>query len=160
MAYEWDLGDAKPDICTLGKAISGGVSPVSGIVANDEVMMTIKPGDHGSTYGGNPLGMAAAMAAVKVTVEDKLTENSTNMGAILYNRLQEHDSKLVKAIRARGLFQAIELHPDTKVDGNDLCAIMMTHGLITKATQKNCVRLAPALVIEESEIHQAADIIL
>ena len=83
MAYEWDMGDVKPDICTLGKAISGGCSPVSGILANDEVMMTIKPGDHGSTYGGNPMGMAAALAAVEVTVEEKLPENSMKMGEIL-----------------------------------------------------------------------------
>jgi len=160
MAYEWDLGDVKPDICTLGKALSGGVTPVSGIVGFDEVMMTIKPGDHGSTYGGNPLSMAAAHAAVKVTIEENLTQRSSDMGALLLKRIQEHNSDLIKDIRGRGLFQAIELHDDINVDGNDLCKIMMDHGLITKATHKTSVRLAPALVIEESEIHEAADIIL
>jgi len=83
MGYMWDLGEDKPDIVTLGKAISGGVTPVSGILASNEVMMTIKPGDHGSTYGGNPLGMAVAHAAVKCLVEEGMTENSMEMGNLM-----------------------------------------------------------------------------
>lgn len=80
MGYEWDLGDEKPDIVTLGKAISGGVTPVSGILTSNEVMMTIKPGDHGSTYGGNPLGMAVAQSAIECLLEEKMVENSLHMG--------------------------------------------------------------------------------
>lgn len=86
MGYQWDLGDRKPDIVTLGKAISGGVSPVSGILANNEIMDTIKPGDHGSTYGGNPLGMATAHAAVKCLVEEGMVENSHKMGELLKSK--------------------------------------------------------------------------
>lgn len=104
MCYEHDLGDLRPDICTLGKAISGGVSPVSGILANDAVMNTIKPGDHGSTYGGNPLGMAIAKAAVKVIVDEDLTGNSVRMGKILEDNLRSMKSSTVKDVRARGLF--------------------------------------------------------
>jgi ornithine--oxo-acid transaminase len=88
MGYMWDLIDEKPDIVTLGKAISGGVTPVSGILANSEVMDTIKPGDHGSTYGGNPLGMAASRAAVQAIVEEDMPANSLKMGNLLKSELQ------------------------------------------------------------------------
>ena len=104
MCYEWDLGDVKPDICTLGKAISGGITPVSGILANNNVMDTIKPGDHGSTYGGNPLGMAIAKAAVKSIVEEDMVGNSLRMGAILEDNLKSMKSSTVKEVRAKGLF--------------------------------------------------------
>lgn len=125
MAYEWDLGDVKPDICTLGKAISGGITPVSGIVANDNIMEHIKPGDHGSTYGGNPLGMAVANAAVKAIVEEKMPERSLEMGGMLFDRLKKNDCPLIAEVRAKGLFQAIELRRDIDVDGNDLAALLM-----------------------------------
>ena len=108
MGYEWDLGDEKPDIVTLGKAISGGVTPVSGILASNEVMNTIKPGDHGSTYGGNPLGMAVAHAAVECLIEEKMVENSMNMGRILHDKFTAFDSPLIKEVRSRGLFCGIE----------------------------------------------------
>ena len=88
MCYEHDLGNLKPDICTLGKALSGGVTPVSGIVADNHIMDTIKPGDHGSTYGGNPLGMAVAKAAVSAIVDEKMPENAKKMGSILTKNLK------------------------------------------------------------------------
>lgn len=99
MCYEHDLGDVKPDICTLGKALSGGVTPVSGIVADAHIMDTIGPGDHGSTYGGNPLGMAIAKAAVSALVDEKMPENAVKMGAILKKNLDSIDSPLIKEIR-------------------------------------------------------------
>lgn len=150
MAYEWDLGpDVRPDIVTLGKAISGGVTPVSGILADSHIMNEIKPGDHGSTYGGNPLGMAVAKAAVEAIVEEKMTENSLAMGAILKERFDALKSPLIKENRNRGLFAAIEFVHDAKVDGNHFAKILMNNGLLTKATHTYCVRFAPALVINE-----------
>ena len=104
MCYEHDLGDVKPDICTLGKAISGGVTPVSGILANNHIMDTIKPGDHGSTYGGNPLGMAVANAAVRAIVDEDMTGNSVRMGAVLEKNLRSMKSSIIKEVRAKGLF--------------------------------------------------------
>jgi ornithine--oxo-acid transaminase len=95
MGYNWDLGDEKPDIVTLGKAISGGVTPVSGILTNNHIMDTIKPGDHGSTYGGNPLGMAVAKAAVRALVEEGMVENAEKMGKVLLNRLKAINSPLI-----------------------------------------------------------------
>jgi len=113
MGYMWDLGDdIRPDIVTLGKAISGGVTPVSGIVANNNIMDQIKPGDHGSTYGGNPLGMAIAKRAVEVIIEEGMVENSEKMGNVLTKRFKQFKSPLIKDVRNRGLFCAIEVHGD------------------------------------------------
>uniref|UniRef100_A0A7S3CQ06 Ornithine aminotransferase n=1 Tax=Strombidium rassoulzadegani TaxID=1082188 RepID=A0A7S3CQ06_9SPIT len=159
MGYNHDLGDDRPDIVTLGKAISGGVTPVSGILAKAEVMDTIKAGDHGSTYGGNPLGMAVAKAAVSAIVEEGMVENSEAMGKIFAQRLSNIDSDLVKEVRSRGLFCGLEFKHDLNVDGNHFAKVLMKNGLITKATHKYCVRFAPALVINEEEVHAAADII-
>lgn len=151
--------DAKPDIVTLGKAISGGVTPVSGIVANDFIMNEIKPGDHGSTYGGNPLGMAIAKAAVECLVEEGMVENSLRLGKILHNRFQAFESPLIKDVRSRGLFCAIEFIQGEPVNGNDFARLLMENGLITKATHRDVVRFAPALIINEEELNSAADII-
>jgi ornithine--oxo-acid transaminase len=159
MGYNWDLEGAKPDIVTLGKAISGGVTPVSGILADSHIMDTIKPGDHGSTYGGNPLGMAVAKAAVKAIVEEGMVENAEKMGKVLLNRLRAIDTPLVKEVRARGLFCGFELKRGLKVDGNTLSKILMKHGLVSKATHNYCLRFTPALVIKEEEVLEAGDII-
>jgi len=160
MAYMWDLGDdLKPDIVTLGKAISGGVTPVSGILANDIVMNQIRPGDHGSTYGGNPLGMAIAKAAVQAIVEEGMVENSLALGAVLDARFKAFESPLIKEVRSRGLFCAMEFVQGEGVDGNDFARLLLENGLITKATHKDAVRFAPALVINEEELNAAADIV-
>lgn len=160
MCYEWDLGDkVRPDICTLGKAISGGVTPVSGILANDHLMNTIKPGDHGSTYGGNPLGMAVAKAAVKAIVDEDMTGNSLRMGKIFHKNLSSMNSPIVKEVRSRGLFCGLELVDGLSHGGADFCKVLMKHGLITKATSEKVIRFAPALVVTEQEIHQASEII-
>ena len=159
MGYMWDLEDQKPDIVTLGKAISGGVTPVSGILASNDVMDTIKPGDHGSTYGGNPLGMAVAHAAVKCLVEEGMTENSFKMGNLLAEKFQAFNNPLVKEVRNRGLFCGLEFRHDLPVNGNHYAKILMKNGLLTKATHDYCVRFAPALVIEEKELLEAVDIV-
>ena len=157
MAYQWE--GVKPDIVTLGKAISGGVTPVSGIVANNFIMDTIKPGDHGSTYGGNPLGMAVARTAVEVIVEEGMVENSLKMGALLENKLRAINSPCVIDVRAKGLFCGMEFNHDLKYDGNHFAKILMKNGLITKATHRHVIRFAPALIIEESEINESVEII-
>lgn len=160
MCYEHDLGErVKPDICTLGKAISGGITPVSGILANDNLMNVIKPGDHGSTYGGNPLGMAIAKAAVKAIVDEDMTGNSARLGAVFEKNLKEMKSPLIKEVRARGLFAALEFNDGLKEDGFAFCKVMMKHGLVTKATGPKVIRFAPALIITEQEVHQASEII-
>lgn len=159
MGYNWDLGDETPDIVTLGKAISGGVTPVSGILASNEVMMTIKPGDHGSTYGGNPLGMAVAQAAVQTLIEENMVENSLQMGKVLHNKFAAFNSPLIKEVRSRGLFCGIEFQHDLPVNGNHFAKILMKNGLLTKATHDYCVRFAPALVINEEELEAAVGIV-
>lgn len=157
MAYDWE--GIKPDIISVGKALSGGVLPVSGAFANDEVMMNIKPGDHGSTFGGCPISMAVARAAIQTLVEEKMPENAQKMGEILGEELQKIKSPIVKEVRGRGLFWAIETVHDAKVNGNDLAYILMKLGLLTKATHDYAIRLAPALIINEQQIKEGAQII-
>jgi ornithine--oxo-acid transaminase len=159
MCYEHDLGDVRPDICTLGKAISGGVTPVSGILADNAVMDTIKPGDHGSTYGGNPLGMAVAKAAVEAIVEEDMVGNSVRMGELLHSNLSSISSPIIKNVRAKGLFCGMEFDHSLKHDGNKFAKILFKNGLITKATHDYVIRFTPALVINEQEIHEASEII-
>lgn len=122
-------------------------------------MDTIKPGDHGSTYGGNPLGMAVARTAVEVIIEEGMVENSLKMGELFTNKLSALKSPSIKEIRSRGLFCGMEFNHDLKYDGNHFAKILMKNGLITKATHKHVIRFAPALVIEESEINEAVEII-
>ena len=124
LGYEFDMKDTKPDMLVLAKSISGGVIPVSGVVCNDEIMMQIQPGDHGSTYGGNPLGMAVAKRAVEVLIEEKMVENSATLGEYLFGLNSTLKSPLIKEVRGRGLFQGIEFHHDLKVDGNDMARIL------------------------------------
>jgi len=157
MGYDWD--EIKPDIVTLGKAISGGVTPVSGIVSQASVMDTIRPGDHGSTYGGNPLGMAVAQAAISAIVEEGMVENSAKMGEILKKHISAIDCPLVKEIRGRGLFVGVEFKHDLNVDGNHFAQILRGYGLLAKSTHRYCVRFSPALVINEGEIMEAVSIV-
>jgi ornithine--oxo-acid transaminase len=157
MGYEWD--GVKPDIVTLGKAISGGVTPVSGIVAQAAVMDTIKAGDHGSTYGGNPLGMAAASAAISAIIDEGMIENSAKMGALFKSKIEELNCPLIKEIRGRGLFVGVEFKHELPVDGNDFARILRDGGILSKSTHRHCVRFSPALVIEEHEILEAIDVI-
>ena len=157
MGYDWD--NIKPDIVTLGKAISGGVTPVSGIVSQASVMDTIKPGDHGSTYGGNPLGMAVAQAAISAIVDEGMIENSAKMGELLKKQIQAINCPLVKEIRGRGLFVGVEFKHDLNIDGNHFATILRGKGLLCKSTHRFCVRFSPALVINEGEIMEAVELI-
>lgn len=160
MGSEWDLGDGvRPDIMTLGKAISGGISPVSGIVANDHIMDHIKPGDHGSTYGGNPFGMAVARAAVSAIVEENMVANSLEVGNYFSDKLRQIKSPIIKEVRSRGLFIGLEFKTGHGIDGNIYARILKDNGILTKATHDMTIRFTPALVITKPEIDTAMEII-
>ena len=153
MCYEWE--GVKPDILCVGKALSGGTMPASAVFANDEIMLVIKPGEHGSTYGGNPLAMAVSRTAIQVLLEENMVENSLKMGEILADYLGQLNTGLIKEVRGRGLFRSIELTRDSKVDGHDLAYALKNNGLLTKATHNYTLRLAPALTATEKEITEA-----
>lgn len=157
-----DHEEVKPDVVVLGKALSGGVLPVSAVLANDEVMLTIKPGEHGSTYGGNPMACAVAMEALQILVDEHLAENAEKMGVIFRNRMLALQQKtpLITAVRGKGLLNAIVIKPfgDGKT-AYDVCLAMKQKGLLAKQTHGDIIRFAPPLVINETQITQACDII-
>ncbi len=155
-----DHENVKPDILILGKALGGGVLPVSAVLATHEIMLTIHPGEHGSTFGGNPLACAVATEALKVLKEENLAENAEKCGQIFRKRMQEIDSPLIQAVRGKGLLNAIVIKPY----GNgktawDVCVAMLQNGLLAKQTHGDIIRFAPPLTITEEEIHEACDII-
>lgn len=157
-----DYAGVKPDLVILGKALSGGVLPVSAVLANNEVMLTIKPGEHGSTYGGNPLACAVAMEALQVLVDENLAENAFNMGEIFRNRMKELQTKtnLVELVRGKGLLNAIVIKPfGNGKTAYDVCLAMKENGLLAKQTHGDIIRFAPPLTINEKQINEACDII-
>ncbi len=152
----------KPDILILGKALSGGVFPVSAVLANDEIMLTIKPGEHGSTFGGNPLACAVAREALQVVIDENLAENAEKMGKIFRNGLEEiaQRNKLITLVRGKGLLNAIVI--DSGEDSDlawNICLKFRDNGLLAKPTHGNKIRLAPPLVITETQIHESLSII-
>ena len=157
MCYEWD--GIKPDIVAMGKAMSGGTMPVSAVACNDDIMLTIKPGEHGSTYGGNPLAMHVSKVAIQTLMEEGMIENSLKMGDLLQNSLKQLKSPLIKSVRGKGLFVGLEVVDDAKINGDDLAYALMKRGLVTKSTHGYTIRLAPALVIKEQEILASTKII-
>ena len=153
----------KPDILILGKALSGGVFPVSAILASDEVMLTIKPGEHGSTFGGNPVACEVAMAALKVIRDEKLAENAAKMGVIFREKLQSYinESKIVEEIRGKGLLNAIIINDEENSDiAWNICLKMAQNGLLAKPTHGNIIRFAPPLIINEEQLSDCIDIII
>ena len=152
----------KPDILILGKALSGGVFPVSAALADDEIMMTIKPGEHGSTFGGNPLGCRVAMAALKVAVDENLAANAEKLGSLFRKELSSFASKnnLLKSVRGKGLLNAILIN-DTEDSSTawDICLKLRDNGLLAKPTHGNIIRFAPPLVITEEQIMDCISII-
>lgn len=157
-----DHAEIRPDMVILGKALSGGVLPVSAVLADDEIMLTLKPGEHGSTYGGNPLACAVAMEALQVVKDEKLDENAENLGNLFryeMNKLVE-ETEIVTLVRGKGLLNAIVI--DTDEDSNlawDLCLKLKDNGLLAKPTHGNKIRLAPPLVITENQMWDCIDII-
>ena len=153
----------KPDILILGKALSGGVFPVSAILASDEVMLTIKPGEHGSTFGGNPVACEVAMAALNVIRDEKLAENAAKMGVIFREKLQSYidGSKIVEKIRGKGLLNAIIINDEENSDiAWNICLKMAQNGLLAKPTHGNIIRFAPPLIINEEQLNDCIDIII
>ena len=157
-----DFEAARPDILILGKAISGGVYPVSAVLADDEIMLCIKPGEHGSTYGGNPLACAVAKAAIEVVIEENLAENAEILGELFRNELRSRlkDCEIVSLIRGKGLLNAIVINDsDQSTTAWDMCISLKEMGLLAKPTHGNIIRFAPPLVITKDEMFQALDII-
>ncbi|XP_026739068.1 ornithine aminotransferase, mitochondrial [Trichoplusia ni] len=152
-----DHEGVKPDILILGKALSGGLLPVSAVLASHSVMDVIKPGTHGSTYGGNPLACAVAMEAVKVLLEEKLCENSERLGKILIEELNKIPKNKITTVRGRGLMCAIVVHDS--IPAYDVCLRLRDAGLLTKTTHGQTIRLAPPLVITEQQIKDGVNII-
>ena len=152
----------KPDILILGKALSGGVFPVSAALANDEIMMTIKPGEHGSTFGGNPLGCSIAMAALKVAVDENLADNAEKLRIIFRKELSDFalENNLVKSVRGKGLLNAILINDteESKTAWN-ICLKLRDNGLLAKPTHGNIIRFAPPLIITEKQLLECISII-
>lgn len=157
-----DHEDVKPDILILGKALSGGVYPVSAVLANRDVMLCISPGEHGSTYGGNPLGCAVAIAALRVLTEEKLAENAERLGHIFRKAISDLNSPIVSVVRGKGLLNAIVIDEGKLTNGAtawDICLLLKRKGLLAKPTHQNIIRLAPPLCITEKELNQCIKII-
>ena len=154
-----DHENVKPDILILGKAISGGVFPVSAVLANDEIMMCIRPGEHGSTFGGNPLANKVAIAALEVIKEEKLAENAAYLGKILRSKLREIDSDMIHLVRGKGLLNAIVIKPKNGFEAWDVCLRLRDNGLLAKPTHGDIIRFAPPLVITEKQLIDCIDII-
>jgi ornithine--oxo-acid transaminase len=160
LACDWE--GVKPDILILGKALSGGTMPVSAAFANDEIMLTIAPGEHGSTYGGNPLACAVTIAALKVVEDEGLAENAEAMGLLFRERMNALAEKcsLIDLVRGKGLLNAIVINDSEESStAMDLCYRMMERGLLCKPTHGNKIRFAPPLIINEEQMNQSCDII-
>ena len=157
-----DYEDARPDILVLGKALSGGVLPVSAVLCDDPIMLCIKPGEHGSTFGGNPLSAAVATEALKVILDEGLIENAYNLGKIFRDELQKFtkNSDLVKLVRGKGLLNAIVINDTPKSDTAwNICIKLRDNGLLAKPTHGNIIRFAPPLVITEEQLNECILII-
>jgi len=158
LASDWD--DVRPDLVVLGKALSGGTMPISAVLADDAVMLNIQPGEHGSTFGGNPLACRVAMASVEVIQDENLTGNAAQMGEMLREELRQIDSPLIHTIRGKGLLNAIVFNTTEEDDQAwQFCLQLKENGLLAKPTHGNKVRLAPPLIINEDEIRKSAAII-
>ncbi|XP_067285642.1 ornithine aminotransferase, mitochondrial isoform X1 [Pseudorasbora parva] len=149
----------RPDLVVLGKALSGGVYPVSAVLCDDEVMLTIKPGEHGSTYGGNPLACRVAIAALEVLEEENLAENADRMGQILRAELNKLPREIVSGVRGKGLLNAIIINETQDYDAWRVCLRLRDNGLLAKPTHGDIIRLAPPLIIKEDEVRECVDII-
>ena len=156
-----DHEKVRPDILILGKALSGGVLPVSAVLADNEIMLCVKPGEHGSTFGGNPLACKVGIASLKVLVEEKLAENAERLGAIFREELKafEKDHEMVDLVRGKGLLNAVVIKPKNGKTAWDVCLALKENGLLAKPTHDHIIRFAPPLVITEDQIMEAVDII-
>ncbi len=157
-----DHENVRADLLILGKALSGGVMPISLVLADDEIMLTIKPGEHGSTFGGNPLAAAVVIEALQVVKDEKLSENAERLGGVFRDRLNAliKKTKLIKLVRGKGLLNAIVINDSSEGEAAwNLCLKFAENGLLAKPTHGNIIRLAPPLVITEEQVHECCDII-
>lgn len=154
-----DLENVRPDILVLGKALSGGTLPVSAVLADDEIMLTIKPGEHGSTYGGNPLACNVAITALTVLKEEKMAENALAMGQLLRDGLEGLQSPHIKLVRGKGLLNAILIGHSNPEAAWELCLALKENGLLAKPTHGDKIRFAPPLVINAAQIRDCVSII-
>lgn len=157
LACEWE--NVKPDILILGKALSGGVMPVSAVLSSNEIMLTIKPGQHGSTFGGNPLACAVATAALEVLKNENLAENAEYLGKILRRELKNIDTPMIQLVRGKGLLNAIVIDESFGVTANEICYTFKEKGLLAKPTHGNIIRLAPPLILNEEQLMECVSII-
>jgi ornithine--oxo-acid transaminase len=154
-----DHENVRPDILILGKALSGGTLPVSAVLADDAIMMTIKPGEHGSTYGGNPLACRVAMASLEVLRRENMAKNAREMGELFRNGVRQIGSPLIREVRGKGLLNAIEIsHPDKDAAWH-FCMELMENGLLAKPTHGDKIRFAPPLIITGEQILESIRII-
>lgn len=154
-----DHENVKPDILLLGKALSGGMLPVSAVLCNDEIMMTIKPGEHGSTYGGNPLACKTAIASLQVLQDENMAENAVLMGNLLRSELEKLNSPFISQVRGKGLLNAIVINHTNKDAAWELCIRMKENGLLAKPTHGDKIRFAPPLIIKKEEMIEAVEIV-
>ena len=154
-----DHENVRPDILILGKALSGGVLPVSAVLADDEIMLTIQPGEHGSTYGGNPLACAVAMAALRVLKEENMAKNSEAMGRLLRSEILKLNSPFISLVRGKGLLNAIVIKHINPEAAWDLCLTLKENGLLAKPTHGDKIRFAPPLVITKDQVMECVGII-
>ena len=154
-----DHENVKPDILILGKAISGGVFPVSAVFANDDIMLVIKPGEHGSTFGGNPVACKVAIAALEVVKNEDLAAKSEKLGQLLRDELNKIDSGMVTLVRGKGLLNAIVIKPKEGKEAWDVCVALKENGMLAKPTHGDIIRFAPPLVITEEQLLDCVDII-
>ena len=154
-----DHEEVRPDILILGKALSGGFYPISAVLADDDIMLCIKPGEHGSTFGGNPVAAKVATAALEVIRKENLAENASKMGEIFRNELSKIKSDRIELIRGKGLLNAVIIKPKDGQTAWDVCIAMKDNGLIAKPTHQHIIRFAPPLVINEEQILEASKII-
>lgn len=154
-----DHENVRPDILILGKALSGGAMPVSAVLADNEIMLTIKPGEHGSTFGGNPLAGRVAIAALEVVKEEKLAEKAEYLGKIFREELGNVKSEMIELVRGKGLLNAVVIRPKNGFEAWDVCVKMKELGLLAKPTHGNIIRFAPPLVITEAQLREAIEII-
>ena len=154
-----DYEDARPDLLILGKAISGGVFPVSAVLADDEIMLCIQPGEHGSTFGGNPLACNVAQAALEVVLDENLAENAYRLGEILRSELENFENDMITLVRGKGLLNAIVIKPKNGKEAWDVCLKLRDNGLLAKPTHGDIIRFAPPLVITEEQLMECIAII-
>jgi ornithine--oxo-acid transaminase len=155
-----DHENVRPDMVILGKALSGGLYPISAVLADDEIMLTIKPGQHGSTFGGNPLAAKIAITSLQVLQDEHLAENATKMGQLFRAEMKKIRSDMIELVRGKGLLNAIVIKPRGGKEAWDVCLAMMENGILAKPTHQHIIRFAPPLVITEEQMRDALDRII